>query len=306
MNWVKDNTVFASSLGVLAAIILALLVMLFLAVGKFSEISASYDQSSAEMNQLQSLRPHPNAGNLELLNQQKKDLEAAATSLKAELAAKVMPVEEISPNAFQDRLRSVVSEVVSASAAAGIALPEGFYMGFNQYQDTLPSAEAAPYLDRQLSAINFCLQVMRENRMTQLTAINRTALPQELNTPEPADTPVFRYPIEFAFRVEPGGLRGIINTFSSAEQLLVLRSLRVANEQQTGPSRVAAATGGASGDPSANPEDLFGTESGEEPAAEAAERLEFIVGMEKLDVTMTLDLLDFPTPASAEDAESTE
>lgn len=302
MNWVKENTVFASVLGVFAAIILGLLVMLFLAIGKFTEISTNYDRSAAEMNQLQSLRPHPNAGNLELLNQQKQELEAAASGLKTQLAAKVIPLEDITPNAFQDRLRSVVSEVVTASASAGIQLPEGFYMGFNQYQDTLPSAEAAPYLNRQLTAINFCLQVLRENRVTQLTAINRTALPQELASPESADTPVYRYPMEFSFRIEPGGLRTVINTFSSAEQLLVLRSLRVANEQQAGPSRLDTSTANAS----ASLGDLFETKGGEESETPAAQRLEFIVGMEKIDVSMTIDLLDFPTPVSTEDAAASE
>jgi len=306
MNWVKENTIFASALGVLIAITLALLVMVFLAMGKFNEISANYDRSAAEMNQLQSLRPHPNAGNLETLKLQQQELEMAANDLRARLAAKVIPVLEITPNAFQDRLRSVVSEVVSASAASGIQLPEGFYMGFNQYQDTLPTAEAAPYLNRQLTAIEYCLGILRENRMTALNTINRAALPQELGNSEPTGKPVYRYPMEFTFRIEPGGLREVVNTFTSAEQLLVLRDLKVMNEQQTGPSRLdtSMSTVGT------GLENLFGeTESedgGEGEAAPAAERLEFIVGMEKLDIALTIDLLDFPATSPAGSAPNAE
>ena len=53
------------------------------------------------------------------------------------------------------QLRQVVTDVIERARASKVQLPENFNLGFDEYATSLPNTAAAPYLGRQLRAIEW-------------------------------------------------------------------------------------------------------------------------------------------------------
>lgn len=343
MNWIRENKFLS---GFLAAVIVGVGVfgyLLYSAMGSHDEISARYDQQASELHRLQALAPYPDEANIQKIREQKQSVSDAATALRTSLTPMQFSEQPMTPEGFQDSLRKAVTTMVEKAKGLGVTLPKDqFYMGFNEYQATLPRPEAAAALGRQLQAIEFVVNTLVENRVDSINAIRRTPLPEEglaAGGTGPAtagvaggvkpgvtgkpgvggksDQLVSKVPFEIEFTSDQPKFRKSINDIvSSTKQFYIIRTLVVKNQAQAGPPRAeptppggvpAPADAGAA--PAPTPSIDAGTGAAAatgtpsaSPSPAAASPLRFVLGTEKLDVGMRLDIVAFapaatPTPA---------
>ncbi len=330
MNWVKKNTFLAIFLAVVIVLGGILGALLFSTYSNYTAISQEYDSQVGRLQSLQNRSPFPSRENNERYAALAAEYKQEYRNLLAEVAKMQAPVEAISPQAFQDRLRAVVSEVQDAAKAAGVTLEPDFYMGFDQYKGQLPSDAAAGPLARQLAAIKTVVDSLVENRVKSIAGITREPLPEEpaaakeeARTLRPitpggkrpesqaaaAEPVVSTFPFEITFVAEQGRLRQALDAIVRSSQFLIIRYLTVLNSATEGPARIAEGLD-ANGQPLAIP----GADAGIPPAAldpatgapiapaatgePAKAALNVLVGRETLTVSARIEIIAFHTPAT--------
>jgi hypothetical protein len=331
MDWVRNNPVLS---GVIAATVVGCGALGFLLVsgqGHYAQVKEEYDRQAAELARLQGLKPFPDQANLDRLAELKGEYESRIGVLFGRLSEMEKPVEPLTPEQFQDRLKQSVTELEKKAAAEGVKLPEGFFLGFEEYRTQLPPADAAPVLGRQLASADFLCGLLVESKIAELRGIQREPLPEEPSAEkkeraerdkakggkkegEPggkAAPMVAESRVTIQFLAEHSRARRVLNMIAAAkDQFLVVRNLAVANEQQAAPSKVAAPAAAlpVSAQPAAaaaqgSLEALLGGQAAGAPAAASqpsGPKMEFLVGNERLDVKMTVGILDFTDPAEAD------
>ncbi len=301
MNWAKNNPFLVALLVVVVIVAAGLGYFLNTAYATYTAVSEDYDAQVSKLQKLQNRAPFPNAANNDAFTAQLEEYSQSYNALLSELTLTQLPDEDISPQGFQDRLRAVVSEVQAAAKSRGVTLPEDFYMGFSQYQGTLPNDRAAAPLARQLAAIKILVDQLIEFRASSIEAINRSPLPTEGNrSPAPPpnernrpgnaskneETPeiISKAPFELIFVAEQGRMRQILNAIVSSEQFFIIRNLTVVNDQLEGPSRTEALDG-----------TNFAADSTATENPDAPGSLKVIVGREKLSVSALIEMVTFTT-----------
>lgn len=307
MNWIKSNPFLTGFIVVVILITGVLGYFLSNAYTSYAAVSEEYDTQVGKLQQLQNRVPFPNAENNTAFTALLEEYAVEYNSLLGELTTKQIPLEAISPQAFQDRLRAVVSEVQAAAEAKNVVLPEDFYLGFDQYQGTLPSDAAAGPLARQMAAIKSIVDRLIEFRVAEITSIERKPLPQERggtpppNRKQPAASKVeapqisAAFPFEISFVTEQGRLRQVLNAAVSSEHFFIIRNLSVVNTQLEGPSRISEFT-----EPTASTFPGTETSGGDAATPTEIKGLDVIVGREKLTVSAVIELMTFtpPTPTA--------
>lgn len=297
MNWVKENKFVAGFLVVILAALGGMSFLLFNAFGAFSAVSEKYDQQTQELRRLQMLKPYPEASNLEKFKAERDAYLTAATDLQSGLAKMEFSLEAVTPEQFQDRLRDAVSLALKQAEEAQVKLPEKaekFYLGFEQYQATPPRSEAAALLGRQLKAIEFLAGRLIALKAETLPIIKRAPLPEESlkdarSGPVSPKHSVSFSRVELTFKIEQSRFRRFLNEISSnSSQFFIVRSLVIKNEKDKGPSRGSDIPASV-----VDPANVLGTEG-------KKLGMEFVLGTEKLDVSMQIDIADFSEPAATD------
>ncbi len=264
MNWIKQNTFLAGYFAVLVIGVGALAFLLFSAKGKYEEVANTYETQAAELHRLQTLPLFPSEANRKKLDDQRKAERAKIDELQRNLAAAKLPIESMTPEQFQDKLKASVTDFSKKAADAGLELPKGFYMGFDRYQSIPPKPEAAPLLGRELRAIELVLNEI-PTRAVELKSIKREELPEEgLSAATKPETKgqanargpqgahketnlVSKHAFEVDFLANAGMPQLVLNSISSQkQQVMIPRLVVMKNEKLTGPSKVdpnAPATG---------------------------------------------------------------
>ncbi len=321
MSWIQRNMLLTVVLGIATVAALALAVLIFMSWSQYSAISSDYDQQATELKRLERATIYPSQENVDEMERQKKEYAARLSDLRFQLSQLQMPSDpDISPNAFQDKLRATVSEIQQLAADNNVSLPEEFYLGFDIYQDTLPSRDAAPELSRQLDTAKLVVQQLIELGINELTYIIRQPLPVEGGEqaePTPPQAPpgqVLQQEImatmqtyDFGFISTPATLRAVVNAIDRAESFVILRTLLVKNEVQVGPEKSAFADQGtatAAATQNTGIEGLFEDALGTSEESGTEKRLEFVVGAEKVQVDMQIQIVNFPNPQAAGEPEN--
>lgn len=346
MSFVQENKFLSGLIAVTVLGAGALGYLTWDAMAKYDAASDELQKTTDEKKRLETLPVYPNAKNLEKLNQDKVEHFTRIQDLQKKLSTMAIPDESISPQGFQDRLRDSVTKYTKKAAEASMALPTGkpFYMGFDVYQTKTPDEKAAPKLLRELKAVEQVLNLLPDNRVEALLAIDRKPLPEEGGRPatpppakgakkgEPAAPLVNRNSFEVAFRCEPGALQIILNAIATAKnQFYVVRNLRVENTRQTPPTReeiaqknapppgtepaaappagapgaitpAAAAPAPAPATPAAaptTPADPNAPAPAPAPAGDAG-IITIVVGEERVNVTLLVEVADITPPAEPE------
>jgi hypothetical protein len=315
MDWIKQNKFLSGFLFVtlLGAGLLGFL--MFSAKGKYGEAYETYTNKIAELQGLQSAKPYPESANLKKMQELQKAHQEAINELQTKLAANELPVEPMTPEKFQDVLRETVKRVEAKRAEKGSSLGEAgkFYMGYERYQSEPPKPEAAPLLGRMLKAMEIAVISLLDAGASEIKAVKPEPLAEEgIASPggnasgagdkgekkgdsEKGDEKSLarRQPFEIEFVANEMAFRQFLNgLITSKEQFFVPISVVVNNEQQQGPSKVAANVG--AGFPPADPANPAAVPPGTSPApAAAAKDRKFIVGDEKLVITVRVEVVDF-------------
>ncbi|MEO6569892.1 MAG: Amuc_1100 family pilus-like protein [Opitutaceae bacterium] len=312
MNWFKENKFLAGLLVLTLVGAAALGFLLMSAQSAFAEAQQRYDEQAAELTRLQNSAPFPDAENLKKMEALRGAHFTAITTLQKDLAAAEVPLKPMTPEQFKDELDKTVKRVAARAAELHVELPakEKFYMAMEKYERDVPKPEAAAPLGRQLGAMELALMQLLESRITEVTELKRETLSEE---GQPAgsnssgrsgtDAPkassgksdakelVTRNSFDIAFVGQEAKFHSFINALiGSKQQFFIPKSVTVKNEKLEGPPRLDVS---AVPQPT-NPNPPSGTPSTEPPAAS-----KYIVGDEKLQVSMRIDVVHFSEPVAA-------
>jgi len=296
MNWIQENKFLTGFLAVVVIGLGALGYLLFTAMGKYDEVTALYTQKSGELSRLQKSDPSPTKNNLDRLVAQKKDASEVVADFQKSLAAISIPAEPMTPEQFQDRLKATKTAIVEKAAIAGTALPPKFFLGFDTYEGRPPAADAATPLGRQLKAIEWILTQLFDSRVTELGSegkdpIRRDPLPEEAGkkveepvrkgagAPKDAKAKPLVTPqsVEIKMVCKQDALGKVLNALigPKAPQFFIPRLVTVKNEKKSLPKTEI--------NPSPDKEKKSGG---------------FVLGEEKLQVTLVIDMVDFAEPTA--------
>jgi len=322
MNWAENKFL----IGYGAVLLIAAGALGFLLVkekGRYETARQEYDQKVAAYNRLRSSPLALTKENLVKLQGQTQVVTDTAVALREKLASETLPLEEIAPSQFQEVLRNTVSAIERKAAGAGVKLPDNFYLGLERYRNEPPRTEAAGPLLRQLKTIDLACNTLIDSKVTAIETINRTPLPIESASPretaaparrgqptgaKPEETPlVSKYPFEIRFTGYQSEVRKALNSLAANDkQFLVIRPLLIQNENAKPIPRVLAseqALPGPEAAASLTPDPSAAAAAGGDPSVEPplpqsdpqhpARQLEYIVGTEKINVQLLLEMTLF-------------
>jgi hypothetical protein len=286
--------------------------LLYSGYNHYSEVATNYDDAVLKLRKLQNHVPFPSTENNEKYKEFTKQYQAEYDKLVQKVSSMQKSVQDMSPQAFQDLLRASVSQVEAAAKENGVALPQNFYLGFDQYQGTLPADSAAGPLARQLAAIRIVVDDLILLKSKQILGIKRDLLPQEGGA-APAESapqtrgpggrqrqgggergsggsPVVASPFEVAFVADQSVVRSALNYIVNSDQFFIIRDLNVQNSALEGPKKVEDPQPGAAApaaDASTAP-----TADASAPA-QPEHTLRVLVGREKLTVALRIEMITF-------------
>jgi hypothetical protein len=288
----------------------AVFILLFCIAGWFA-VSAWLDMNSAEqelagecqkLSGLLGENPAPSEANLSQLI---KAVESEKSSLK-ELQATLQRfnISEIptlqkakpqdAPRILQDTLRDRVNAIKSRASANHSALPQGFYLAMEDYENKLPLPEDCTQLSKQITVFNWIAEkLVSHNGLLieefakpapasgQAAKSDRKPLPAN---PAKNDLPYeTRAALKLSFRCDQASLREILNDFSRSPYFLLIDSLKLQNTATEPPKHETAAQ--QTSQPEATP-----PQEGEQ----AVQRIPIVVGREMVNVTFRIQVLEFP------------
>ncbi|MEI8386297.1 MAG: Amuc_1100 family pilus-like protein [Verrucomicrobiota bacterium] len=291
MNWFKSNTFLAGILAVCLVGSVAFAYLIIQSVSAYSASSAAYTDAVDKLHKLQNKVPFPNDANMKAIQDGLDSYSEQIRSLRSQLAKMVVPLDEkITPQQFQDGLRTAVNDIRTKAEANGVKLPANFYFGFDQYQTQVPTDRAAPFLHRQFLVIQSLALRLVDCKVGSIDGVTRVPLPQESLSPsggqkkqDPSELPVIsRFPFDISFTAEQPKFRVAFNSLLGSDQFLIVRSLDIHNSTAQAPSKKS--TEPASSNPLAAG---AGAQGKDQP------NMQVILGRESLKVTLHLEMLDF-------------
>jgi hypothetical protein len=271
------------------------------------DIDTQYNDAVSKLQNLQNRSPFPKKENNDQYVEYTKQYRAEYDQLLARVAAMQKPLEDITPQAFQDLLRSNVSQVQEAAKENNVTLPEDFYLGFDQYRGALPSDNAAGPLARELAGIRAIVDQLIVLRVHEIGGIKRNTLPEEDgparqaagnrtpprtgpgNTrlpagaqPSSAQKVVNANSFVIVFNADQANTRSALNYIANADQFFIIRDLNIENSAQEGPAKEGDAAAAA---PPADPS---------QPAAAPGQPgIKLLVGRETLTVSLKIEMITF-------------
>jgi len=307
MNW--RNPFLNAYLAVTVIGAGALGYFLYSSYSHFAEVSDTYDSQVAKLQQLQNRTPFPSDENNQAYAKLTAQYRAEYDKLLARVTKMQKPLEAITPQTFQDRLRTYVTEVLASAKENGVKFADEstFYLGFDKYRDNLPSNEAASALARELDAIRLVVDKLVAFKVTQINTIDRQPLPEEGGAqPEPTPPPgrpgrpvaespkiISANSFDISFVSDQIRLRQVLNATVTADTFLIIRNLNIQNSQLEGPKRADPAAEGATPPPE-------GGETAAAPATPAApaDSIRLLVGREPLTTILRIEMITFTPPAT--------
>ena len=260
--------------------------LLYQASSDFNDAEQKLTGQIAELDRLQKLDLYPEAKNQKVLEEQMTSAQDEAVALHRQLVPMSFALEPMTPEQFQDKLNEAVKSLTAKATDAGIDFSDKLYLGFSEYRTATPSPEAAAALGRQLKCIAFVVDGMIERKVAAITKITRTPLPEETDalrsvapTPKPASgKPVPAlfsvYPFEIEFTAEQRAFQFVLNDLSkNTKQFFILRPVTIKNQSEKAPKKIGPAVAS--------------------DAAAKPEKMRYVFGAEKLNVTLRIDSVVF-------------
>ncbi len=301
MNWFKENPFLAGLVVITLAAAAVLGYLISQSVSAYSTSCESYAAAIAKLHSLQNKIPFPSEANQKALQAGLDSYSARIQAFQSQLAKMKIPLDEkITPQQFQDGLRTAVNDIRAKAEAGEVGLPANFYFGFDQYKDQVPSEQAAPALFRQFRVIQSIVARLVDFKVASVDSIVRPPLAEELGS-KPAESkksdaqePVLKkLPFDIAFTAEQGKFRVAFNSLLGSDQFLIVRSVGIQNTNPHAPSKNA----GGSGSQAAN--NPFSPSTDGSVHGEADKKsLQVILGRELVKAVLHLDMLDFAEPVA--------
>lgn len=264
MSWLSENKFLAGFGAVMLAGVGTLGWLTWSAMGKYDTSLTAYDEAATKLKGLQEEKPALKDGHLKELLSQKAEHNTKIGALLDILKKRVlpMPAAEVDPAQFQDRLKVSVGQFSGKAAQSKIELPKGgFYLGFESYQKSPPTKQAATALSRQLQAVELLMEVLNQSAIQsggfEITEFRRGNVPEEVPA-KPAEnakpsgsdkaaaaeqSPIKRQSLHLKLKSSDETLRQILNGLANhRQQIFVIRNASIQNTQMDSPPRVLASS----------------------------------------------------------------
>jgi hypothetical protein len=319
MSWIKENPFVATLGGVTLVGAGALIFVGSHFKGKYDAALETFTQEAGVVSSAEKLKPYPNPANRDGKAKALADYKADITKLQ-ESFAKFRPAElpAISPQDLTGNIKTASDKIREAFTAERTEVPSNFFVGFENYTASLAPGPATPVLNDQLGALNEMFLALAKAGPKRLINVHRPILAEESGkTFEAKDATYRALPVEVTFSGSEKSLREFVTALAASQNYYyVIRTMRIANEKQTGPvpadgrfdteGTAAALPGGTSENPfagfaEAGSEAAAGAGAGEAapPAAPApvvsdtSKILQQVLGTEDITVFIRLDVLRF-------------
>lgn len=323
MSWIKENKfLVALGGGTLVAVVVCFLVG---SKGKsrYEAALEEFNAAASEASGFERLALYPRTENRDGKTKALDDYRAATESLQAAFEPfRPKSIENVTPQDFTNKLKSVNDEVVAAFKESGTAFPDAFFCGFENYKTSLARGESTGILGYQLGGIRSVLLALAKSGASELKNLHRPPLAEEDGRSfEAGPVAAARaMPLEITFMGTEKSVRDFISTITKPdEKFIVIRSLRIGNAKKD-PPRAAdakfekpAASAPVAGDifgggfvlPDEEPaaegdakeeEEAAPAEQPEAPEPQPADSsriLSQVLGDEEVQVFLRLDLMQF-------------
>ncbi len=317
MSWIQENKVPAAILGMTGAGVIGLGVVLFNTWSAATAAQEEFDTVNASLSTLKSARLAPTPENLAAKQAQVKAYSDAVGKLSLVLY-KLQPEDKpITNTDFQAKLKTKIADI---KKEGGNRLPAEFTLAFGEYIADLPkSDQVAAELSTYLDAVDEIVKMLLKSGVKSIDLLERAELPSEKGEPAkpqgnakakakgpqsravaPAAVSITeRRLVRAVIRTDQGALQTLMSKLASPSEMpffTVVRLLRIENEVQEGPPRVAVVT-------PTEPPKPPGPDSPSKPASvgvqPAAPDSRVVLGKETLRAFIEIDLVKFLNPQSA-------
>lgn len=299
MSWLSENKFLAGFATVMLVGVGGVGWFTMSANAKYAGAKSSYDTTLTELSDLQGQKIYPNQANQKAVEGQKAQVTEAIGVLQKQLATTGFPIKDMSASDFQNELKRTLDATTQKAAKAGkngVKLPPQFNLGFN-YLDHFPDEAAAKPLGHQLKAVDWVVDQIIKYEASEIKEIVRNEIQEEKkqqpksedqNSPKPTKESkkdqrklVTREHFTITFVAAQTKAREAINGIVACkEQFLIPRRISIENEKKESP-KIADAT---------QPK-----EPGKENEKEA---MTYVLGEEKIVVTMEIEVVDFVQPSA--------
>jgi len=239
MNWIKNNP-FVSALAGITVLICGLLYFFASKGGtRYDEAKAEFDEAYGAVVRSESIPLYPTAANRDAKKKALDDYRESINGLRG-LFDKYRQdeIENISTQAFTERLKATNEEVTEALTSAGCEIPDGFFMGFESYRNTLAQSGATGVLDYQLNGLKRALLDLAEARPSKLIKVYREKIPEETGgEPVMAPNEVARmFAFEVCFKGSEDSARKFLTALGATDPYyFIVRCIRIDNERDIPP-----------------------------------------------------------------------
>lgn len=325
MDWFKKNPFWSTVIiGMVVALIAGGLFWRW-AAGKRLAIEQDLDNTRSMISRLKNRGVFPSKENVELFNQTNARLQEYLAPVEERIRQGQIPLENVGPLEFKRRLRLAIDTLIrEAKPSVGVEtkLPDSFTFGFSQYvAAAIPAPEAIPALMQEVAAVQEIVRILYEANVEEIRSVRRWPVenfvgkPAEESAPRPGqsakaapkaapaaqaqatgdllpavdvnpDWLTYRsVPMEFTFVTDAEKLRRFMNRLldpSVTKPFYIIRAMRVINGRDAPPT----------------------LDTLKEQAAAAVARgdslgMNFILGTERIAVTMRVDYIELKAPTQA-------
>ncbi len=327
MSWIQENR-FAAGLGGITAVAAVGLIAWGVSAGsKYNKAKEDFATASSAVSSMKNGPLFPDEDNLSAKKKAVEEYDKSVKDLQAlfkPFAAATPP--NIEPDAFSESLAKAKETVAKAFEAAGTKeIPAEFFLGYESLTKETVKKEATGILTYQMEALGQLLTNLAAAAPAKLINIHRPPLEEEDGKTFDSKGKTYRaLPVEISFNGTESTLRTFLTSLDdSGKYYYVVRSMRVMNEKPKAPTAAdgnfktaddsAGADGGAAaGDPfggaggfvlpEEEPAEGDKPAEGEAPAEAPAESapaasdekiLQDVLGAEKINVFLRVDILQF-------------
>ena len=291
MNWFKENP-FLTTLTAITVLGTAATTYLALdASARHAEAQSYYDTQLNNLRSLEAKKPFPNKEHAEKVAELFQTYMSEVDAYRMTLLEYEEPIEEITPQEFQDELRKSVTALQLKATENKVTIVEDFFYGFNDYQSTLPSAQDAPLLNREFIVIRKLVDSLVDLGVVSIDSLVRQpppiqapppSRPGQPHAPEQPASAISFNTFALAFTASQEKFLTAFQSIPAGNRFLLIRSLLIENTNPAPPARVATT-------PAPSEAPVFDSATNPSP-----QKLEVLLGRELVKTSLTIEILDFP------------
>lgn len=176
----KINLLVFAGIAVLGIAFVCAAVLLAKGFRQFSADRGKAESMFRDLSKYYERNPFPSAGNVEVLEDNARQLDAWVKSLSLELKKGGIEASDPSPTRFMGRLGDTRNRLLAAARKRKVLVKDDFAFGFERYlaagASALPVPNAVPDLTRQLALVRRICEIFFDSEIAALDAVRREDL----------------------------------------------------------------------------------------------------------------------------------